>query len=144
MSPRKRKLPLPKGSIGTVVFDTGALDKVARGDELTRAIWRGFVEAGWQSLLPSVVLAEAISGRPHDARVDRVIRAIGPPTNPSETLARHAGALRHRAKRATPSGIDALVAAHAAASTPAVVLTSDRNDLTALLADVSQARVIGL
>lgn len=144
MSPRKRKASLPKGAVGTVVFDTGALDKVADGDEFIRALWRRFVDAGWASLVPSVVLAETVTGRPQDARIDRVIASIGRPANPDEAIARRAGALRFRARSVTPSGIDALVAAHAATSTPSVVLTGDPDDLSALLIDVGQARVIGV
>ena len=144
MSPRRREVPLPKGAVGTVVFDTGALDKVAEGDEVARAVWRRLVGAGWHSLLPSVVLAETITGRPRDARIDRVIGSIGAPANPDEGIARRAGALRFRAEHAAPSGIDALVAAHAAHSTPSVVLTGDPDDLSALLTNIAQARVIGV
>lgn len=144
MSPRRRPTRLPAGAVGTVVFDTGALDRVADGDEFTRALWRRLVDAGWNSLLPSVVLTEAITGRPQDARVERVIASIGRPVDPDEALARRAGALRFRARNATPSGIDALVAAHAASATPSVVFTGDPDDISALLIDVAAAHVIGV
>jgi hypothetical protein len=55
-------------------------------------------------------------------------------------MARRAGALRFRAK--TDDGIDALVAAAAAADdSPAVVLTSDPDDLARLLRDHRQVSV---
>ena len=97
-------------------------------------------------------------GHPHPgalARRSPVGPRTHPPTKPStgsaplptdEPLARHAGALRYAAsrtagRRAPPSGIDAIVAAHAADAGAGVVFTTDPNDLRRLLVGQTRVRV---
>jgi predicted nucleic acid-binding protein len=60
-------------------------------------------------------------------------------------LARHAGILRFAVERSggrrIPGGIDAIVAAHAAAAGSGLVFTTDPSDLRRLLADDPGVRV---
>ena len=63
-----------------------------------------------------------------------------------QATARRAGQLRYDATRSetarrVPSGIDAIVAAHAAGAGVGVVFTTDPSDLGRLLANFSQIRV---
>ena len=120
-----------------VVLASGVIDRVSEDAEL-RSTLRHLVEHGWDPVIPTVVLAEATSGRAVDARANRAIKQIGtvdttPPT------ARLAGRLRHdvvqSSVRRIPGGIDAIVAAHAAEAGAGVVFTSDPTDMRRLLAD---------
>lgn len=95
-------------------------------------------------IVPTPVLAEAITGRPSDAPTNLAVRRMG--TTPTdEALARLAGSLRHDATRdsarRTPSAIDAIVAAHAVDEGRGVVVTADPRDLRRLLAGQPQIRV---
>ncbi len=89
-------------------------------------------------MIPWVVLSEAISGRPTDASVNQIVRRLGT-ADTSAPTARHAGHLRASAHEAgarrIPSGIDAIVAAHASEARAAVVFTTDPRDLRRLLAN---------
>lgn len=121
-----------------VVLDSGAVDQVVRSRRLRQRL-AILVADGWDPVIPTVVLAEIVTGRSTDAVVNRVISSIGT-VDTSVPVARHAGALQFAAGRRlgqAPSGIDALVAAHAAEGTRAVVCTSDPDDLRALLAEVA-------
>lgn len=121
-----------------VVLDSGAVDQVVRSRRLRQRL-AILVADGWDPVIPTVVLAEIVTGRATDAVVNRVVSSIGT-IDTSVPVARQAGALRFAAGRRlgqVPSGIDALVAAHAAEGSRAVVCTSDPGDLSALLADVA-------
>lgn len=120
-----------------VVLDAGVLDKATTNREF-RWVLRDLVEAGWTPIVPTVVLAEAITGRPEDAPTNQAVKALGtvdtdPPT------ARIAGALRfvslQAGGRRVPSGIDAIVAAHAALAGTGILFTTDPSDLRRLLAN---------
>src|SRR5437868_3916418 len=78
----------------------------------------------------------APAGRPRsDVPVGRLLRQVSDTVVCDERLAGAGGALRARARgSARPSGIDAIVAAVAVARQPSVVLTTDPDDLSALLA----------
>jgi predicted nucleic acid-binding protein len=85
-------------------------------------------------------LAETLRGGPRDAPINRVRNAVDVfPTD--EATARLAGVLLGRT--AGDNTVDALVAAEAV-RTGADVLTSDADDLRALLADQSRVTVIPL
>jgi hypothetical protein len=126
-----------------VVFDSGAVESV-ESSKILRGILRRLVEGGADVVIPTVVLAEAVTGRATDAVVNRVVARFGTVVTP-EAIALRAGALRHRlpkARRAKTSAVDAIVAAHAvlgAAST--VLLTTDVADLTALVSAHGHVRV---
>lgn len=111
--------------------------------------------------IPTVVLAEVVSGRPADAPTDRVVKAVDLELELTGERAREAGALRasawterggapRRAKDARPpSVVDAIVVAEALAAGMAVILTSDGRELE-LLRDAADAggarrvRVVGV
>ncbi len=119
-----------------VILDSGVLDRADDPDLRSRI--EGYLARGWNPTIPTVTLAEATGG-PHDAKVDRAIGRFGTVTTPDRT-ARIAGRLRAAVRRADdrplPSGIDAIVAAHAADAERAVVLTTDPRDLERLLVDL--------
>ena len=126
-----------------IVLDSGVLDQVVVDKEF-RAVLEDLVRSGWTPVIPTPVLAEAITGRPTDAPANQAISRIGT-TATDELLARHAGALRHASTRTggrrVPSGIDAIVAAHAADAGAGVVFTTDPGDIRRLLAAHPRVRV---
>lgn len=110
---------------------------------MTRRAMDRLLRDGWSAHVPTVVLAEAITGRAIDARVNQMLKRTGTETTTAPT-ARLAGRLRSNLPRTDtelPSGIDALVAAHAAEARRAVVFTTDPSDLQALLANEPRAVV---
>jgi hypothetical protein len=126
-----------------VVLDSGAVERV-ESSKLLRGILRRLVEGGADVVIPTVVLAEAVTGRGTDAIVNRVVAKFGTVVTP-EATARRAGALRHglpKARRAKTSAVDAIVAAHAVLSAASsMLLTTDVDDLTALVSAHSYVQV---
>ncbi len=126
-----------------VVLDSGVLDR-ASTDHRFRATLRHLVEGGWSPIIPTVVLAGAVTGGARDAPVNQLLRRLGTVTTDDST-ARRAGHLRHVAGRSgarrPPSGIDAIVAAHAADEGAGVVFTTDPGDLRRLLDGHPRIRV---
>jgi predicted nucleic acid-binding protein len=126
-----------------IVLDAGAIDQVVTNKEF-RAVLDDLLRSGWTPIIPTAVLAEAITGRAMDAPANQAIGRIGT-TMTDEPLARHAGALRYAAARTAgrrpPSGIDAIVAAHAADAGAGVVFTTDPGDLRRLLTSSPRVRV---
>jgi hypothetical protein len=98
---------------------------------------RWVIEYDGSICVPTPVLVESTSGDGGpDAEVNRILsvleRAASVLQAPDEATARRAGLLRYVAK--SDDGIDALVAAAAVGDgSPAVVLTSDPDDLERLL-----------
>jgi hypothetical protein len=103
---------------------------------------RALVERGWHVTLPSVVLAECLTGHAgRDASANRVLSAVGAAHACEESHARAAAALRFRSRN--PSVVDALVAELAARTGGEVaVLTSDAGDLARLLDGAPRVRVL--
>lgn len=126
-----------------IVLDSGVVDQVVTNKEF-RAVLEALVRSGWTPVIPTPVLAEAITGRATDAPANQAIGRIGT-TATDEATARHAGALRFAAGRTAgrrpPSAIDAIVAAHAAAVGAGVVFTTDPTDLRRLLAASPRVRI---
>jgi hypothetical protein len=120
------------------VIDSGALTALIgrSADAALRLTWV-LLHSG-DIRIPSAVLVECTTGDgARDAEVNRILgilEAAGAVLDTAdEPTARRAGRLRFRAR--TDDGIDALVAACAAGDgSPAVVLTSDPDDLERLLA----------
>ncbi len=117
-----------------VVLDSAVIDQAIANPEF-RWILRDLIEGGWTPVIPTVVLAEAITGRREDAIVNQVIKRLGT-VDTSQATSRRAGHLRFGVRRSgvrrIPSGIDAIVAAHAADAGSGVVLTTDPADLRRL------------
>jgi len=86
--------------------------------------------------------------RPADRRpIERLIKQVGNTVDCGESLGKAAGVLRAAAlgrKRSNPSGVDAIVAAVAVHCQPSIVLTTDLDELTALLRSAELATVIGV
>ena len=126
-----------------MVLDSGVIDRAA-GNQEFRWVLRDLLEDGWEPVIPTVTLSEAITGRPQDAPVNQLINRIGT-IDTDQAMARRAGQLRFGVERSgtrrTPTGIDAIVAAHAADADKAVVFTTDPSDLRRLLADCTWVTV---
>ncbi|MBI5478492.1 MAG: hypothetical protein HY906_06525 [Deltaproteobacteria bacterium] len=124
--------------MGTIVFDTEALTGFARNYVLRAAV-ELLLDEGWDAQVPAVILAESLTGRPRDdVTTHRTLPQFGTVMT-SQPTAQYAGLMRARLARtgrSLPSGIDALVAAHAAlAPGESVVFTSDPRHLGALVKD---------
>ena len=142
---RKRRLPATTG--GLVVLDSGAITKIANErDCVARAMWETLATDGWRSCIPAVTLVEITTGRPReDAAINLIARQAGSSVDCDDRLARAAGALRFACRRtATLSVTDSIVAAVADANQPSIVLTTDPNDISALLTRAQQAMVVGV
>ena len=124
------------------IFDSTALD------ELGSPEWRlALLEAGYDLVVPTVVLAERWSGGPRDDQVRVGLRATRrPPLD--EARAHAAGDLRAKVlptRRRAPSAVDAVVVAvadHEARRDRVLVLTSDLTDFEALRAQSANAQRI--
>lgn len=115
-----------------LILDSGAVIGWSRGDARTRAVLRQALARHLELRVPVVVLAETLRGSPHDAPVNRVLKAVGTaPTTPA--TGRDAGQLLGRTGGRNTA--DALVAAEAMAIPGSMILTSDPEDLRALLVD---------
>ncbi len=119
------------------VLDSGGLTALVGGSQRAREWLRWVIEHDGAIYVPTPILVESTTGDgARDAEVNRILgvleRAASVLQAPDETTARRAGRLRYLAK--TDDGIDALVAAAAVGDgSPAVVLTSDPDDLERLL-----------
>lgn len=126
-----------------VVLDSGVIDQAIANQEF-RWVLRDLVEGGWVPIIPTVVLSEAITGRPQDAPVNQVVNRLGT-VDTTRATARRAGHLRFGVQgsgvRRIPSGIDAIVAAHAADAGSGVVFSTDPSDLRRLLSEFPRIKV---
>jgi predicted nucleic acid-binding protein len=135
MAVRKEKIA-PRG----LILDAGALIGWARGDARPRAMLRRALELGVDVRIPVAVLAETLRGGPRDAPIHRVRHAVDVMAT-TEATGRLAGALLGRSGSA--NAVDALVAAEAIAL-GADILTSDPNDLRALVSAHRAVAVLSL
>jgi hypothetical protein len=119
------------------LLDSGGLTALVGSSQRAREWLRWVVEHDGAICVPTPVLVESTTGDGgRDAEVNRILgvleRAAGVLQAPDEWTARRAGRLRYLAK--SDDGVDALVAAAAVwDGSPAVVLTSDPDDLERLL-----------
>ncbi len=127
------------------VLDSGGLTALVGGSQRARAWLRWVVQHEGQVRVPTPVLVESTTGDgARDAEVNRILgvleRAGRVLDAPDEAAARRAGRLRFLA--GTDDGIDALVASCAVGDgSPAVLLTSDPDDLERLLDREPQVHV---
>jgi predicted nucleic acid-binding protein len=93
---------------------------------------------GHRVVIPTVALAELATGKASDAQLWHVIKRI-PCEDSTPPSAMRAGALRQRAEAARRKKrdltIDALVASLALDHAPAIILTTDADDMRLLVAD---------
>jgi hypothetical protein len=113
-----------------LVLDSGGLSYLARRDPDAAAAIRVFVRDGlWPPVVPSVILAESITGRQrNDANVNRLLKTCDIVEQLPEALARRAGELRFKARRG--SAVDSILMA--SAEPAGAILTGDDEDLSAL------------
>lgn len=113
-----------------IVLDSGALSRLAERSDVGAGVLRRLQAEGvWPPVVPTIVIAESTSGRPHtDAAANRLLRACDVTTTLPEPVARRAGALRASARRG--SVVDAVVVA--LAEPGGRVLTTDAKDLAVL------------
>lgn len=135
MSRKRRTKPEP--ALPRCLLDSGGLTALVGGSHRAREWLRWVVEHEGNICVPTPVLVECTTGDgARDAEVNRVLgiltRAAGALEPADERTARRAGELRFVA--GSDDGIDALVAAAAVGDgSPAVLLTSDPDDLGRLL-----------
>ena len=92
----------------------------------------------WPPVIPTVVMAESLSGRPHtDASVNRLLKLCEIDEHVPKPVARRAGELRALAKQG--SVVDAIVVA--LAEPGGAVLTNDLADFRALAAHADNVHV---
>ncbi len=122
-----------------LVLDSGGVSFLAKRNQDTVASIRALVRDGeWPPSVPSVVLAESLTGRQReDAAVNRFLKTCDVDEEVPVSLARRAGELRYRARRG--SAVDALVVA--SAEPGGVVLSGDVEDLGALASHADRVRV---
>ena len=112
------------------MLDSGGVRRLARRRQDSAALIAVFKRDGlWPPVVPSVVLAESISGRQRtDANINRLLKTCDIVEELPERLSRRAGTLRALARQG--SAVDAIVVA--TAEPGGAVLTSDLKDLRAL------------
>jgi PIN domain len=114
-----------------LILDAGGILALARGDVRARAALATALREGYVNVIPTPVLAQVHRGGRDRAHVDRVVNAVNALLPTSEAIARRAGELQ--AKASTSDAVDAIVVAEALASVPALILTTDPDDLALLL-----------
>ena len=117
---------------GRLILDAGGVLALARQDPRARLILSTASQRGYHVVIPAVIVAQVYRPGPRNAGVHRILKLIRTVEAADEPLARSAGALL--AATSTTDAVDALVAAHALASLPSAILTSDPVDLGALVA----------
>lgn len=124
----------------TIVLDSGAVIGLARGDRRLRALVAMAHRNGVSIVVPMVVVAETVRGSgPRDAPVNLVLGQFAPHRPVDEPTVRHAGELL--AAAGSNATIDALVASEAIHRRPSLLLTSDPDDMNALLAGQASVAV---
>lgn len=115
----------------TIILDSGGVGALAS----QRARLAALRDRGvWPARVPAVVLTESLTGdHRRDFRTNRLLRLCDV-HNVSEDLARAAARLRTLTGRAaTIAATDAIVAAFAAQVEQPIIMTSDSEDLRALV-----------
>lgn len=115
-----------------LILDTGAVINWSRGDARTRAVLREAIARHLELRVPVVVLTETLRGSARDAPVNRVLKAIGMAATVPST-GREAGRLLGRTGGSNTA--DALVVAEALTIPGSTIVTTDPDDLRALLID---------
>ncbi len=147
MARARRRGRISPGLSDLLVLDAEGVSKAASNDPSAQAWLERARELDADVVVSAVTLAELERGVARDAGCNRVIKAadVWPA---DESLARRAGRLLERA--ASDATVDALVAATALAakqrhgSAHCVILTSDPDDLSGLLADEPAVRVVAV
>jgi len=113
-----------------LVLDSGAVIALARNDARARSVLQAAWESGAQVSIPVVVLAETVRGRPDDAPVNRIVKAVGDFIDVTAPDGRSAGHLL--GDTGVASTIDAIVIASTDRTGGGAILTGDPHDLRRL------------
>ncbi|MFT4218133.1 MAG: PIN domain-containing protein [Micropruina sp.] len=126
------------------MLDTEAVVAASRNEQLMRDRLAAARRNEQRVVVPAIVLAESITGKPSDARLWRVLGKL-PNVDVTSGLAAQAAVLRERAeplrRKKRDLTVDAVVAAVAVSLQPAVIVTGDPADLR-LLTDGSDVKVV--
>lgn len=122
-----------------LILDSGGLSHLARRQSGSAGLIAAFQSNGlWPLTVPTVVLAESLTGRPRtDVPVSRLLKLCEVDDRVPRSAARRAGELRALAKRG--SAVDAILVA--LAEPGGAVLTSDLVDMRALAAHADNVHV---
>ena len=116
---------------GRLVLDAGGISAIADGGGVARAALERARREGWLVVIPAPVLTEVHTGRRDHARIDRVINAVDMLIETTPERAKQAGELRSMS--GVRDVVDAIVVAEAVALPPALILTSDPDDIRSLV-----------
>lgn len=133
---------LTLGGRGGIVLDSGGVSALAEGNARARAALVRARGEGRLVVIPAPVLVEVQSGQRNHAHIDRVVNAVDVILPTTAERARQAGVLR--ARSGVLDVVDAIVVAEALANLPAVIVTSDPDDIAALLGAADEARRVAL
>ena len=116
---------------GILLLDAGGVSAIAEGHGVARAAIERARRDGWIVAIAAPVLAEVHTGRRDHAHIDRVVNAVDTILPTSADRARQAGELRSMS--GVRDVVDAIVVAEAVAAPPALVMTSDPDDIGRLI-----------
>lgn len=116
---------------GRLVLDSGGISAIADGNGVARAALERARREGWLVVIPAPVLTEVHTGGRDHARIDRVVNAVDMLIETTPDRAKQAGELR--AKSGVLDVVDAIVVAEAVAAPPALIMTSDPDDIRDLI-----------
>lgn len=125
-----------------LILDSGAIIALSRGEKRARAYLDRAVDLNMEVEIPVVVVAETLRGKPPDAPVHRILKAIGHVPDTCERHGRIAGRLLGTI--GSSSTIDALVVAQAIEAGGAQILTGDPEDLERLSSKHPEVRIEAL
>jgi len=125
-----------------LILDSGAVIALSRNDARARSVLTAAWEAGVDVSIPVVVLAETVRGRPEDAPVNRVIKAVGDFIEVTESDGRTAGHLLADAEMSAT--IDAIVVASSERTGGGAILTGDPGDLGRLAEQTASISIVPL
>ena len=123
---------------GRLILDSGAVIAWQRGRLDVRARIAQASRHQVALVIPAVVVAECVRGGPGDALIHRLLRGGHVPSISMRTALQAGRLLGEAGMRAT---VDALIVAEALSDTPSVILTSDPDDLKALVGDRDHVRI---
>ena len=125
-----------------LVLDSGAVIALARNDARARSVLQAAWEAGANVSIPVVVLAETVRGRPDDAPVNRIVKAVGDFIDITAEDGRTAGHLL--GDTGMSSTIDAIVISCTDRTGGGTILTGDPGDLRRLAEHNSSIEIVPL
>jgi len=125
-----------------LVLDSGAIIALARNEHGARSVLQAAWEAGSKVAIPVVVLAETVRGRPDNAPVNQIVKAVGDYIEVTEADGRSAGHLL--GDKPMSSTIDAIVVACADRTGGGEILTGDPIDLRQLAAGNPSITIMSL